>query len=85
MAKNKGLIEAYKSFARQVNLVTPEIYASIALALNKLYGWGYEEIEEVFAESQTIWQESVNDRETMLQKCYEVTGIEVTSRINEEG
>lgn len=82
MAKNNNLINQYKYLQKRVNQLTPEIYAAIALSLHRVKGWGTDEIEEVFAESQRIWQDHVDCGETMIDTCYNETGIAVVERVN---
>lgn len=78
---NKKLIERYKVMYQQINNITPEVYAGIALALHRTYGWGYERINKVFSESQNIWQGAVKEGYDVIQKCYEETGIELKRRV----
>ena len=55
MAKNYAFIEQMKAAAKlkkQINKITPEVYAGIALALHRKQKWGYKRINELFMESQ---------------------------------
>ena len=51
----------------------PSVYASIALALFKKHDWDYDQINELFMESEEIW--SSMDNKNMIQVCEEQTGI----------
>lgn len=77
MAKNNILIEQYKTMYKKIQQITPEVYAGIALALHRKYGWGYKRINDLFSESQAIWNECVNSGINMVEMCEEETGIEV--------
>ena len=77
MAKNNILIERYKTMYKKIQQITPEVYAGIALALHRKYGWGYKRINDLFLESQNIWNECVNSGINMVEMCEEETGIEV--------
>ena len=77
MAKNNILIEQYKTMYKKIQQITPEVYAGIALALHRKYGGGYKRINDLFSESQTIWNECVNSGINMVEMCEEETGIEV--------
>ena len=77
MAKNNILIEQYKTMYKKIQQITPEVYAGIALALHRKYGWGYKRINDLFLESQTIWNECVNSGINMVEMCEEETGIEL--------
>ena len=75
MAKNNKLVNQYKEMYKQINRITPKVYAALALALHREYGWGYTRINRAFAASQDIWDES-NERDIdMIKMCEEETGI----------
>lgn len=80
MAKNNKLIEQYKTMYKKIQQITPEVYAAIALALHRKNKWGYKRINELFEESQKIWQESVNEDKDMVQMCLDETGIELKNK-----
>lgn len=82
MAKNNDLINRYKQLYAQIKSITPQVYACIALALHRKYGWGFKRINDLFAESQNIWGECVDSDLNMIQMCEEETGIDVQSRTN---
>lgn len=75
--KNNTLINQYKRLEKQVKNITPQVYAGIALALHRKYGWNFEMIEDLFAESQAIWNECVESGEDMIAMCEGQTGIEL--------
>ena len=80
--KNNALINHYKRLEKQIANITPQVYAGIALALSRKYGWEYEQINEIFAGSQAIWNECVDSGVDMIAMCAEETGIECTSSVN---
>ena len=55
------------------------MYAAIALVLTRKYGWEHEQINELFQESQDIWNECVHGKVNMLEMCEQETGIELRS------
>lgn len=79
MAKNKALMNGVKILYKKIQSITPEIYASFALVLSRNYGWTHEQIEELFARSQQLWEEVSNSDLNMIQMCDEETGIELRS------
>jgi hypothetical protein len=81
MAKNNFLIEQLKRVQRSINNITPEVYAGVALALHRKYGWGYRRINALFCESQEIWAECVQSDINMVQMCFEETGIDVQRKV----
>ena len=77
MGKNNNLINKYKMLYKKIEQITPEVYAGIALALHRKCGWGYKRINDLFVESQTIWNECINSDINMLEMCEKETGSEL--------
>lgn len=77
MGKNNNLINKYKMLYKKIEQITPEVYAGIALALHRKCGWGYKRINDLFVESQTIWNECINSDINMMEMCEKETGIEL--------
>ncbi len=77
MAKNNFLIKQYKAMQKVIDNTSPNIYAGIALALHRRYGWGYKRIKELFYESQCIWEDCANNGVDMGKLCEDETGIDV--------
>ena len=64
-----------KYFNQAADALVPEVYAAIALAMNDVCDFGYDEINAVFAKSQQIWQDFEGKPEDMINLCEEKTGI----------
>lgn len=77
MGKNNNLINKYKMLYKKIEQITPEVYAGIALALHRKCGWGYKRINDLFEESQIIWNECINSDINMMEMCEKETGIEL--------
>ena len=77
MGKNNNLINKYKMLYKKIEQITPEVYAGIALALHRKCGWGYKRINDLFSESQIIWNECINSDINMVEMCEKETGIEL--------
>lgn len=77
MGKNNNLINKYKMLYKKIEQITPEVYAGIALAMHRKYGWGYKRINDLFSESQIIWNECINSDINMVEMCEKETGIEL--------
>ena len=77
MGKNNNLINKYKMLYKKIDQITPEVYAGIALTLHRKYGWGYKRINDLFSESQIIWNECINSDINMVEMCEKETGIEL--------
>lgn len=59
---------------RRVEWLTPHVYASIGLALYDKYKWEPEQIQELFAESQELWQASTREGWDILENAEEIVG-----------
>ena len=57
------------------------LIAGVALALHRKYKWGYKRINDLFVETQYIWNECSESDLNMIQMCEEETGIEVRGSI----
>ena len=81
--KMKRLAQAEKHYQDETNDLVPKVYAALALALHREEGFGYSRIRRVFAESQKIWQDSLDDERNMIRICKDETGIDVMYGVNE--
>lgn len=81
MAKNNKLINNLLQIHRRTeadavakasDVITPKIYASIALVLHRNYGWGHKRINNLFNASQEMWRENGWE---MCEECFKETGI----------
>jgi len=79
MGKNNAFINAMKNATntakREAVNVTPAVYASIALALHREYGFGYKRISRAFKTSQDIWENHSDDVSGMIELCEQETNI----------
>ena len=82
MAKNKNLNNRWAFLYKKIDSITPQIYAAIAISLHRKFGWGYKRINDLFVESQEVWNECVSNGVDMVKKCEDETGIECRSSIN---
>ena len=89
MEKNNRLINSINAIARRkqqenvgkaADQMVPQIYAAMAIALHRTYGFGYDRINRVFVESQHIWEEFVGAGDEMIELCETETGISVVGR-----
>ena len=82
MAQNKRVLNQFKAMQRQINEITPNIYASIAIALSR-FEVSHDDIAVIFAESQIFWEECVNLDINMKEMCLNETGIDVRRTVFE--
>lgn len=89
MGKNNSLINSINAIARRkqqenvgkaADQMVPQIYAAMALALYRTFGFDYEQINAVFLESQHIWEDFVGVSDEMIELCEKETGISVVGR-----
>lgn len=57
----------------QANNMVPGVYASLALALHRNWGFGFKRINRLFLQSQKIWEELGTD--DMIELCEKETNI----------
>lgn len=93
MGKNNRLINSINSIAKRkqdenvgkaADQMVPQIYAAMAMALHRTYGFGYERINRVFAESQKIWMDFNGKSDEMIELCEKETGVTVVFKNPEE-
>ena len=91
MVKNNALINMYrdlqkknKELQNEIQQTTPKVYAGVALALHREYGWGFKRINRVFRRSQIIWDVCDEKEVDMIPLCLEETGIDLRARTEAE-
>lgn len=57
----------------EVNNLVPGVYASLAIALHRNWGWGFKRINRLFSQSQRIWEDLGTDN--MIELCEKETNI----------
>lgn len=77
--EKRRLQEQNEALQKQITTITPQVYASIALALHRKFGWGFVRINRAFLSSQYIWAECNERDEPMIKMCFDETGIELHS------
>ncbi len=70
----KAKINEDMNTARITTEITPQIYAVLALALHREFGFGDQRIKRAFQCSQEIWLSGMKPEE-ILNLCEEETGI----------
>lgn len=61
---------------RRIEWLVPRVYASIGLALYEKYKWEPEQIQDLFKESDDIWQASTVEGWDLLKNAEEIVGAE---------
>ena len=91
MGKNNRFINQMKELAKRKQAenvskaiydMTPQYYAATALALHRLYRFGYRRIFKLFEETRAIWEDFEGRGGELAKACEEETGILIVN--NEE-
>ena len=74
----KQKLKEYENRSKQklkeeVNNLVPGVYASLAIALHRNWGWGFKRINRLFSQSQRIWEDLGTDN--MIELCEKETNI----------
>ena len=69
---------------QKIDRDVPDVYASIALALIRRSNMTADDVEVVFAESQSIWNESIQSGIDVPEMCMAETGIDVRRETGDE-
>lgn len=86
MSKNNRLINSLNEIARRnrnqnvakaADQMVPQIYAAIAIALHRTHGFGHKRINDIFVESQRIWESFDGNISEMVDNCEKETGIKI--------
>lgn len=86
MGKNNRLIDQMNALARKhrnenvsnaIRNITPQFYASMTIALHRVYGFGAIRIARVLEETRDIWGEFEGRGKELANACYEETGVRI--------
>lgn len=76
LAMTKQNVRIAQGFKEQINLLLPEIYSAFAVALHNK-GYSTEQINDLFMDTQDLWNECVQKDINMPTWCKEITGVDV--------
>lgn len=57
----------------EIKNLVPGVYASLAIALHRNWGWGFKRINRLFSQSQRIWEDLGTDN--IIELCEKETNI----------
>ena len=81
MAKNNQLISFYKTLNARTSDILPKMYSAVAIALWECLDMSdddkVEAIESIILDTQYIWQQCADGHIDILERCKELTGIDV--------
>lgn len=61
----------------RIDWLVTHIYSAIGLSLYDKYGWDADQIQELFADSQELWQSSTREGWDILKNAEEIIGVEI--------
>lgn len=61
----------------RISWLVPHVYGSIGLSLYDKYGWDADQIQELFSDSQDLWQASTREGWDILKNAEEIIGVEL--------
>lgn len=83
MAKHNIFIEQEKRYQqrlmRKIEELTPLIYAAFAISLHRRYGFGFNRITTIIADTQQIFNAHVRGEIRVPDALLEETGIDIMS------
>lgn len=81
---DKRFIDQERRYKRMIRELTPHIYAAFVIALYRDPKTAYldaDDIAELLAETQQIWNESARGELDIIKECEDLTGISMLSEI----
>lgn len=83
MAKYNIFVEQEKRYQqrlmRKIEELTPLIYAAFAISLHRRYGFGFNRITTIIADTQQIFNAHVRGEIKVAEACLNETGIDIMS------
>ena len=73
--KQPTYLHQEKRWKAHIREMVPKIYAAFCLVLNEKYGLTFEQIVDILAATQDLWQSDGENGFDILNACVEKTGI----------
>lgn len=74
-------IQQEKRWMGHVREMVPKIYAGFCLTLARRYNMDFDQLVNILAETQELWQSDGNNGFDILKTCSEETGINLMSKV----
>lgn len=84
MKNNRGKVDYLRRLQQEINNVTPNVYAAIAIGLVEEFGFTAEDVNNLFVYTQSLWAECAKKNISMREWCEELTGIQLCAILNEK-
>ena len=79
--KDNPYIHQEKRWMGHVREMVPKIYAGFCLTLSRDYNMTFDQLVNILAETQELWQSDGNGGSDILKTCSEETGINLMSKV----
>ena len=79
--KQATYIHQEKRWKAHIREMVPKIYAAFCLVLHEKYGLTFEQIVDILAATQDLWQSDGENGFDILKVCAEKTGINLMSKV----
>lgn len=79
--KNTSYIHQEKRWMGHVREMVPKIYAGFCLTLSRDYNMTFDQLVNILAETQELWQSDGGNGFDILKTCSEETGINLMSKV----
>lgn len=70
-----------KRWKSHIREMVPKIYAGFCLTLARRYNMDFDQLVNILAETQELWQSDGNNGFDILKTCSEETGINLLSKV----
>lgn len=74
-------IHQEKRWMGHIREMVPKIYAGFCLTLSRRYNMDFDQLVNILAETQELWQSDGNNGFDILKTCSEETGINLLSKV----
>ena len=79
--KQPTYLHQEKRWKAHIREMVPKIYAAFCLVLHEKYGLTFEQIVDILAATQDLWQSDGDNGFDILKACVEKTGINLMSKV----
>lgn len=79
--KDNTYIHQEKRWMGHVREMVPKIYAGFCLTLSRRYNMNFDQLVNILAETQELWQSDGNGGFDILKTCSEETGINLMCKV----
>lgn len=79
--QDNSYIYQERRWKAHIREMVPKIYAGFCLTLSRRYNMDFDQLVNILAETQELWQSDGNNGFDILKTCSEETGINLMSKV----